>query len=351
MNSEIFKRGKPAYEAGLWLLEHYHEIKFFTISREAADFNMQLMKSEAAAYSIRDVIGFCESEQSCIRRGENIWNHLDSRYADGIVSAMNKALNQMGHDSIEEENGRKVLKEVYFSKDSFKLSVNSRIEKTGFSVHTFYSILYDAVAIYSRNLYCVMKRDRDVFINVCDEDSFIKEISKMQKVYTGHSLGGTFYKDTMKLLKNYNHLKYEGVQSRICESEARMADYLGGTKGKGSYYESALDRIDYANMPDDIKKWMYSSMAETTNAYLMFIDEAYRRMGWLGSKGKEYQEIINMSFLDPDKRAGSFRELVENSGMSQRVYYFRRQKAIEMMSKVLWGALGHRNCRSEYYEQ
>ena len=119
--------------------------------------------------------------------------------------------------------------------------------------------------------------------------------------------------------------------------------------GRKNEYEKALDRIEYTNLPNSMKRWLYSSMVETTNAYISFVDEAMRRMGWLGNDGRDYCRILEILFIDPEWHSRGTEERLKETGLTTRQFYDRRRKAIEMFSKILWGPCGHRHCDSVFY--
>ena len=77
-------------------------------------------------------------------------------------------------------------------------------------------------------------------------------------------------------------------------------------------------------------------MVETTNAYISFVDEAMRRMGWLGNDGRDYCRILEILFIDPEWHSRGTEERLKETGLTTRQFYDRRRKAIEMFSKILW---------------
>lgn len=342
MSSDKYKKGTQLYESVYWLLKHYYEFKFYNIAGEN-EVVRDIMESEKiSSYSISDVIVFTEKGDSCTRRMKSVMDYIQSDYCVSIVKIMDNAYKRL------EARGGHCIMYSQIIKKRF-MSKNKESEEIKIMHNSYYEYLKRAVEMYCEMFSNIIRRNRSCFSDIHTEEDIIKEVALLKKVYRMHSHGGVCYKDTEKLLKNYKEIKYLGVQERIGDSSESIEYFLCNNICKKNEYEKALDRIDYISLPDSMKKWMYSSMLETTNAYLCFVDEALRRMNWLGEKGKEYRALIDILFIDPQWYGRRNEEKLNETGFTLRKFYERRRKAIEMLSKILWGVLAHRHCESVFY--
>lgn len=342
MNSDNYKKGTEIYDSVYWLLKHYREFKFYNIMGENEILNDITESEEEARYSISDVIIFAEKEESCTRRLKNLVRYTKSEYCSNLIKLLDRAyrllVEQGGHNIIYSE----ILRKRFMLKNTDC----SQIEHKGSG---YYVQLRHAIEKYCGLFVSVIKRNRTNFSDICTDDDIVREVELMKKAYMIHSKDGICFKDTVKLLKCYREIKYSGIQRRIGDSSEDIENFLSGQSGFKRGYEMTLDRIEYTNLPNNMKKWMYSSMMETTNAYLAFVEEALRRMRWLGEKGCEYRRILDIMFIDPEWDRRSNEEKLKETGLTIRQLYERRRKAIEVLSKILWGILGHRHCNSVFY--
>lgn len=342
MISEKYKKGTEIYDSVYWLLKHYCEFKFYNIVGKNEVVNDIVEAAEEDSYSISDVIIFAEKEESCMRRTQNVVRYARSEYCEELVKVMDKA-----YVTFSERGGHCTLQaELLHKRFMVKSSEGRPLEKT---CSSYYNQLNLAIELYCEIFAATIKKNRNSFLFICTDSDIVSEVDVMQQAYRVHSKDGMCFRDTAKILKKYKDIKYSGIQERIGDSSKALEEFLSSGPLEKKGYNKTLDRIEYTNMSKPMNKWMYSSMMETTNAYLSLVDEALRRMNWLGEKGKQCRRILEILFIDPRWYRISNEEKLKELGISKRQFYIRRREAIETLSKIMWGMLGHRHRKSAYY--
>ncbi len=342
ISDKEYKKGTQLYDAVYWLLHHYYEIKFYNIVGKSEVVEDILDSEERSSYSIRDVIAFADKEESSARRAREVMNYVQSKYCSDLVRVMDRTYELLaekgGHCIIYSE----ILRKRFMIKDADWQMLDCMYKG-------YYEQLKHSVEKYCELFADVIKRNHRQFDGCNTNEDIVREVEMMQMASDIHGKDGICYKDTVRLLKSYKEIKFSGIQKRIGDASEDIEEFLCRSSGRKNEYEKALDRIDYTNLPNSMKKWLYSSMADTTNAYISFVDEAMRRMGWLGEEGRNNRRMLEILFTDPEwSRCGS-EEKIKETGLTVRQFYFRRRKAIEMFSKLLWGPFGHRHCDSAFY--
>lgn len=342
ISDKKYKKGTAVYDSVYWLLKHYYELKFYNIVSKNEVVKDILDSEENGSYSISDVIIFAEKEESCIRRTREVLNYVQSEYCTELIQLMDRA-----YELLVERGGHYVIYSEILRKRFMSKNINCRQLEDSYS--GYYEQLKHAIEKYSEIFAAVIKKNRRCFDDVHTNEDLVREVEMMQKAVRIHDRSGICYKDTVKLLKSYREIKFSGIQKRIGDSSKDIEDFLCNETGIRDEYGKALDRIEYTALPNSMKRWLYSSMVETTNAYISFVDEAMWRMRWLGRDGREYRRILEILFIDPEWRRRSSEEKLKETGLTTRQFYERRHKAIEMLSKILWGPFGHRHCDSVFY--
>lgn len=344
MISDKYKKGTQVYDAVYWLLKHYYEFKFYNIVGES-----ELIQDIADAehndnYSICDVITFAEKEESCIRRTRVIVDYAQSEYCAALIQIMDRSLERLAGYGGHCIGYADIIRKRFMCK-------NRDSESNEKLYSGYYEKLRCALERYCEIFAEIIKRNRNCFFDINTNEDIVNETALLRRVYAIHSREGICYKDTVKLLKSYKDIKYSGIQQKIGDSSQEIEEFLCNEKSHKNEYEKALDRIEYINLPSNMKKWMYSSMIETTNAYICFVEEALRRMSWLGEKGRSYRRILEILFTDPEWYDENREAKMQETGLTSRKFYEQRRRAIEMMSKILWGVLAHRHCASVFYKR
>ena len=342
ISDEKYRKGTPVYDAVYWLLRHYYEIKFYNIVGKNQVLKDIQESEENSSYSIRDVIIFAEKEESCIRRSREVLDYVRSEYCADLIGVMDRA-----YELLAQRGGHHIIYSELLRKRFMTKNVDCCLLEDTYC--SYYEQLKHSIEKYSELFASVIKRNHRQFYDVRTNEDIVREVEMMQKACKIHEKSGICYKDTLKLLKCYREIKYSGIQKRIGDSSKDIEDFLSKGSGRKNEYEKALDRIEYTNLPNSMKRWLYSSMVETTNAYISFVDEAMRRMGWLGNDGRDYCRILEILFIDPEWHSRGTEERLKETGLTTRQFYDRRRKAIEMFSKILWGPFGHRHCDSVFY--
>ena len=337
-----YKKGTAIYEAVYWLLKHYYEIKFYNIVGKNEVVRDILDSEESSSYSISDVIIFAEKEESCIRRSRDVLNYVRSEYCADLIQTMDRS-----YELLAERGGHYVIYSDLLRKRFMVKNINrSQLENL---YSGYYEQLMHSIEKYSEIFAAVIKRNHRCFDDIHTNEDIIREVERMQKACKIHDKNGICYKDTVKLLKSYREIKFSGIQKRIGDSSKDIEDFLCNDAVIKNEYGKALDRIEYTDLPNSMKRWLYSSMVETTNAYISFVDEAMWRMRWLGREGRDYRRILEILFIDPQWCKRSSEDRLRETGLTTRQFYDRRRKAIVMLSKILWGPFGHRHCDSVFY--
>lgn len=337
-----YKKGTKIYNAVYWLLKHYYEVKFYNIVGKNEVVRDIMNLEDGSSYSISDVIIFAEKEESCIRRSRDVLDYVQSEYCADLIQTMDRA-----YELLAERGGHYIICSELLRKRFMVKNVNRRQLEDCYS--GYYEQLSHSIEKYSEIFASVIKRNRRCFNDIHTNEDIVREVEMMQRAVRIHSKNGICYKDTLKLLKSYSEIKFSGIQKRIGDSSRDIEDFLHNDICRKNEYGKALDRIEYTNLPNSMKRWLYSSMIETTNAYISFVDEAMWRMRWLGNKGKDYRRILEILFIDPEWCRRSSEDRLNETGLTARQFYDRRRKAIEMLSKILWGPFGHRHCDSVFY--
>ena len=342
MISDRYKKGTEIYDSVYWLLKHYCEFKFYNIVGRNEVVNDIIEAEGEDSYSISDVIIFAEKEESCIRRTQSVVSYAKSEYCEDLVKIMDRA-----YTIFIEYGGHYILQAEILHKRFMLKSTDCRQPEEMTS--GYYNQIKCAIEQYCEIFAAVIKRNRRSFLDICTDRDIVREVEAMQKAYRVHSKDGICFRDTASILKSYKDIKYSGIQERIGDSSKALEEFLCSGPLEKHGYDKTLDRIEYMNLSKPMNKWMYSSMMETTNAYLSLVDEALRRMSWLGEQGKRNRRILEILFTDPGWYRISNEEKLKELGLSSRQLYDRKYKAIEMLSKVMWGTLGHRHCNSIFY--
>ena len=343
ISDKKYRKGTQIYDAVCWLLNHYYEIKFYNIVGKTKVIEDILDSEESSSYSLSDVIVFAEKEESCVRRMREVVNYVQSEYCADLIRVMDRA-----YEILVERGGYHLIYSEILRKRFMSKNVDRRLIDDMYN--GYYEQLKHSVEKYSEVFAAVIKRNCRQFDEVRTNEDIVREVEMMQKAGRIHEKNGICYKDTLRLLKSYKEIKYSGIQKRIGDTSKDLEDFLSISSGIKNEYAKALDRIEYTNLPNSMKSWLYSSMIETTNAYLSFVEEAMRRMGWLGEEGRKNRRMLELLFTDPEWIGRGSKEKLKETGLTSRRFYDRRSSAIEMFSKILWGPLGHRHCDSVFYK-
>ncbi len=344
MSSDIkYKKNTQIYDAVHWLLKHYYEIKFYNVVGKNEIIKDIIESEEDGGYSISDVIIFAEKEESCIRRLNEVIEYTESEYCADLIRVMDRAYKVLvekgGHYIIYSD----IIRKRFMAKDVDCCQLEDMYSG-------YYLQLVHSIENYCEMFARVIKRNHGEFWSIHTNEDIVREVNMMQMAYRIHEKKGFCYKDTLKLLKNYKEIKFLGIQKRIDDTAKDIGESLYSVSGTKSGFDKALDRMEYTDMPSNMKRWMYSSMVDTTNAYISFMEDALRRMGWLGKAGRENHRMLEILFTDPEWYNRPSADKLEEMGLSIRQFYDKRNKAIEMFSKILWGPFGHRHCDSVFYK-
>lgn len=328
-------RGTYYYEMTTWLLEMYQEFKYYRLSDTDNE-------EDNRVFNLDDVLMYIGGDSSKYMRcflADNL------EFTDILLHDTDDAFEEFERkDPIR----ARIIDVYYLNSDYRDMSVGDKISLLGYTNCGFYKNLYRSVAGFSYELWKKLKLNDKLPFGEIDEKASFEIIRLMREANEMHEHGNICYMDTEKLLKNYLSIKYEGVRERLSETELRVCENYGLTGGIYEFYE-VLDKITYMNVDDRIKGWLFSSMAENTGAYVYLIDSAANVMKTLGKRGEDNYNYIKAVFMEPEFSDKKWELRKDALGLSQRVYYCRRNQAISMMSKILWGVLGHRHTESIFY--
>ncbi len=338
-----YKKGTQVYDAVYWLLKHYYEIKFYNVVGKNEVVKDIIESEESSSYSISDVIIFAEKEESCIRRLNEVVEYTESEYCTDLIRIMDRA-----YKLLVEKGGHCIIYSEIIRKRFMAKNVDCCQLEGMYS--GYYLQLVQSIENYCEMFARVIKRNRGTFWDVHTNEDIVREVNMMQMACRVHEKKGICYRDTLKLLKNYKEIKFLGIQKRIGDTSIAIGDSLHSDSDTKNGFNKALDKIEYVGMPSNMKRWMYSSMVDTTNAYISFMEDALRRMGWLGNNGRDNHRMLEILFTDPEWTNRPKEDRMEEMGLSERQYYAKRSNAIEMFSKILWGPFGHRHCDSVFYK-
>lgn len=329
-------KGTDYYEMTSWLLDHYIEFRYYRL--ELAD-----NTAAGGEFGIDDISRYMETGSR--NRYMSCFSGDDLKLTANLADAMDRACEKYGKVS---RKRAEMLRRNFMDFDYQDIPVYEKIEKMGYTNCGYYKAMYKAVSEYSPVLWEELRSDRGLPFFASSPRESLKLIGIMQTACGMHDYGGRCFKDTESLLKKYIDIKYVGVQDKLTESGMRISENYGLGGSIVEFY-NAMDQITSMNVDDKIKGWLYSSMAENTGAYVHLIDSAAQSMRKLGAGGEENYEYIRTMFMDPQYMGSPWNKRMEALNLSQRVYYLRRNKAIEMLSKVLWGPLSHRHTDSVFY--
>ncbi|MDY5976524.1 MAG: hypothetical protein SPI84_07820 [Anaerovoracaceae bacterium] len=323
-------KGTDCFEMTRWLLERYLEFRYYRLSGMGG-----VRKSDT--FGIDDISWYMSDGSR--DRYFNCFAADNLRLTDNLADVMHNTYLRMRQD---EENKADLIFGNYMTFEHEGISVAEKIRRMNYTGCGFYKSLYKAISLYSFLLWEDLRSNRSLPFFANSPEESLKLVSLMKQAYSMHEYSGKCYEDTEALLKKYYLLKYHDVQERISESGARISENYQ-TGGSLFDFYKVMDQITSMNVDDRLKGWLCSSMAEKTGAYIHLIDCAAESMRNLGRTGRENYSYIYTMFMDPEYADEPWSSRMESLGVSQRVYYLRRNQSISMMSKILWGPLSHRH--------
>ena len=144
-----------------------------------------------------------------------------------------------------------------------------------------------------------------------------------------------YYHSTKKLLINYRDVVWHlEVESQDLQTEVR-AEYGHALDDCLSTMEKAGAKLNNATLEG------YANTLERNRKMLHLIDSAISIMRHRHKRGEQYYWVLYYTFLSPQEyeSINDILTALEEQGiiLSTRVYYTRREEAIEALSSLLWG--------------
>ena len=226
-----------------------------------------------------------------------------------------------------DESGHKyaqVLFIHYFSEKYAMMSVADRIAAMGYTSGGYYNLLYKGIEHYSIILWDAIDNNRTLPFYMYDMEGKKAVVDRMKEALNLHSAGNSCYIDTERILKNYTRIKYfEVMETPVTARESSVA--YGGD--------------------------VYIPSDSTESSYMDVISDSMNRLRRTGEYGRDCMRFLQIAFFDPGIRDKPWKTKMKILGMSPRTYYKEREKAISMMSEIIWGSLGEKHYRSPFFEK
>ncbi len=294
MDNKEHKRGSEYYDMTKWLLEHYLE---FCITDQGFK-------------------GFSDLEGG--RMPVPVVDN-DKTFTGILCRLMSDAINGMDQKDHKHAN---VVYSRYFSGIPGTFSMEERIAAVGYTNGGYYRLLYRGIEVYSSVLWRILEEERRLPFYMYDLKGRRELILRMGEGLDLHEAGNSCYVDTERILKNYAKIKYLQLRDELLV--LGDSDPIFGR----SIYKPDMERND---------------------SYLMMISDAVDRLDRMGKPGQEWSRLIDVIFLDPDVKDEPWRTKMNMLGLSPRTYYLQRNRAINIMSKLLWGPVGEKHYRSPFF--
>lgn len=295
-------------DMGKWLLLKFNELKYFELDESAFEVRRCDM---GHGVSVDYCVEYMEDMERCMELAKKKWSSREQGIEGKTLRFMEDVFST--YDRRNDERYRNVLHESFFSKESLSFSAKEYAQNNYIGLSRVYGIRAAAEDSYVHEL--IRRAEREGF-------DIEKAYRSIRERYDRHLPGGTFYEDSLDVLKKYRKVKFGSVEERMKESSVFTCDVSGN---------------------DILSRWMNSSMMEKTFVELLLTEEAVEKMKSLGNTGKRYAEMIHVMFMDERYEGMSVEERIEVLGMTERVFYADRKKAVTMFSKVLWGTSGYRH--------
>ncbi len=304
-------------EMCIWFLSNYADFRYFELSETAFDYLSFEMEQKGIS------VGLCaacmEDEKRCMELARKKWKASRSADMGRLLSIMDGAL-QRFKDSANEKQTR-ILVVSHFSMESFSVQAKEQAKSLQISIARYYTLKAAAEDLYCRKL-----------LEFAEERNFSlhQAYEKLKRKIRDHEPGERLYENSLVVLKKYMAVKKHAVLEKAKERQC------------GTSARNAVEQASYLLGGDILARWMHSSMMENTYIEILFIDETIRRMRQISREGRMYADILSVMYTDERYEMFDRAEKIEKLGMTDRVFYSRRKKAVMMFSKILWGSTGYR---------
>lgn len=176
------------------------------------------------------------------------------------------------------------------------------------------------------------------------QDSIVFLDEAIEVVKAAHSKGGVCYQITENLLRNYRFLNYESIHDSIDDTlfnyqEYELEDVDGSTKTMASLEEALRLTEEYKNVSSKVKKFLLTDSPRKSGILVYILNYAVNRLEEISPS---HAVLIKTTYMDIACWDFTIQQIVNKLGISKTKYYQKKEVAIIIISKVIFGVLGDR---------